>query len=119
MNRASGTCWSTSTLRWLRLAGKSRSEFDADSILQKAVLHDLSIVGEAAGRVSHTLQTLQTKHTGVPWRKISDARNFIQHEYFSLDLDIVWQTISYEFAPLRAQIEEILKTEFPGGTTSA
>jgi len=55
----------------------------------------------------------------VPWRKISDARNFIQHEYFSLDLDIVWQTISYEFAPLRAQIEEILKTEFPGGTTSA
>ena len=51
--------------------------------------------------------------------RISGASaHLLVHEYFSIDIDIVWQTASRDLVPLRAQIEEILMNEFPGGTTS-
>ncbi len=95
------------------IEGKDRSEFDANPVLQKAVLHDILIVGEAS---SHITSELQTKYPQVPWKDVRNFRNIIVHEYFSVDLDIVWDTATGDLAPLRSQIEAILNAEFPGGT---
>jgi uncharacterized protein with HEPN domain len=100
----------------LAVAGKLRSDFDADPILQKAVQYDLLTIGEATSNIS---EELRTKYSQVPWKAISGIRTILAHQYFSIDLDIVWQTATSDLAPLRAQIEEILNADFPGGTTSA
>jgi uncharacterized protein with HEPN domain len=97
------------------IEGKDRSEFDANPILQKAVLHDILNIGEASSYVS---PELQAKYPRVPWTDVRGFRNVVVHEYFSVDLDIVWQTALNDLVPLRAQIEEVLKVEFPSGTTS-
>jgi uncharacterized protein with HEPN domain len=49
----------------------------------------------------------------VPWRVITGFRNFIAHEYFSLDLAIVWPTIARDLPALKTQILEITNSEFP------
>jgi uncharacterized protein with HEPN domain len=55
----------------------------------------------------------------VPWNETRGLRNVLVHEYFSADPDIVWQTLQGDLVPLRLQIDEILKTEFPDETTPA
>lgn len=99
----------------LAIEGRARSGFDSDPVLQKAVQYDLMIIGEAASNIS---TPLPTKYPQVPWKEVCGLRNIIAHQYFSIDLDIILQTASSRLLPLRAQIEEILHTEFPKGTNS-
>lgn len=40
-------------------------------------------------------------------------RNFIAHEYFSLDSDIIWETVTTDVPSLEMQIAEILSKAFP------
>jgi len=94
----------------LALKNKTRLEFDADPTLQKAIQYDLLTIGEAASRIS---DALQSKYSQVLWKEICGIRTFLAHEYFSIDLDIIWQTATGDLASLRSQIEEILVTEFP------
>jgi uncharacterized protein with HEPN domain len=99
----------------LVMEGKRRADFAGDLLLRSAVLHHVQTVGEAASRIS---AEMQDKYPDVPWREISDTRNVIVHAYFSVDLDLIWQTISRDLLPLRSQIADILASEFPGHAKS-
>ncbi len=46
----------------------------------------------------------------IPWRQISGLRNRLTHEYFDVDLDVIWEIIIQDLPPLITQLEEILKT---------
>jgi uncharacterized protein with HEPN domain len=96
-------------------AGKDRSKFDADPLLQKAVLYDLQVIGEAASNIA---TPLRNRYSNVDWKGICGLRTILAHEYFAVDLDIIWQTLQGDLAPLRSQIQDILRTEFPGATPS-
>ncbi|MCU0254687.1 MAG: DUF86 domain-containing protein [Acidobacteria bacterium] len=41
------------------------------------------------------------------------VRSFVVHEYFGLDWAIVWETATKLVPALRAQIEQVLRAEFP------
>jgi len=67
-------------------AGKMRADFDHDRMLILAILKDLEIIGEAAGRVSR--ETKQ-RNSAVPWDEIVGMRNRLIHGYFDVNLDVV------------------------------
>jgi uncharacterized protein with HEPN domain len=90
--------------------GKTREDLSANPLLLSAVLHQLYVIGEAAAHVS---KEIKDRHPGVPWKVIYGFRNYIAHEYFSLDVDIVWQTVAQDVPELGSQIDQILRTEFP------
>jgi uncharacterized protein with HEPN domain len=92
------------------LGGRSRDTFLGDVTARAAVLHEFTVIGEAASRVS---ADLRSRHAEVPWAKIVAFRNFVVHEYFGLDWAIVWETATTLIPALRAQIEKILLGEFP------
>ena len=89
---------------------KTRENLAGDPLLLSAVLHQLYVIGEAAAHVS---TEIKDRHPGVPWKVIYGFRNYIAHEYFSLDVDIVWQTVAQDVPELRSWIDQILRTEFP------
>jgi uncharacterized protein with HEPN domain len=91
-------------------AGRNRDDLKKDLLLRSALLHQLFVIGEAATRLS---QQLKDKYSGVPWRAICGFRNFIAHEYFSLDSDIIWQTVIVDVPSLEKQVLEILSNEAP------
>jgi len=57
---------------------------------------------------------IKTRHLRIPWQAVAGFRNHIAHEYFSLDLDIVWRTIETDVPVLEANLRQILHTEAPG-----
>jgi uncharacterized protein with HEPN domain len=91
-------------------AASSEAAFIADEVLPAAVLHHLTVIGEAINRLS---PELRDRHPEVPWRQIVSVRHRIVHAYFDLDLQIVWTAAADEIPALRLQIASILAHEFP------
>jgi uncharacterized protein with HEPN domain len=91
------------------VAGTSEESFLNDEVLPAAVLHHLTVIGEAIGRLS---VELRARHPGVPWRQIIAVRHRIVHAYFDLDWQILWDAATEDIPELRRQIRHILTTEF-------
>ena len=73
----------------VHLAERDRERFLADVTRQAAVLHELTVIGEAAGRLS---EALRHDYPATPWEKVVAFRNVVIHEYFGLNWEIVWDT---------------------------
>ena len=78
---------------------------------RSAVLHEITVIGEAAGRVS---VELREQYPHVPWRYMSDTRNVIVHGYFGLEWPRIWQTVTRNIPPLKFQMQQIIANEFSG-----
>lgn len=89
------------------LIGKTKQDLYDDALLRFAVERQLEVIGEAA---NHLSDALKTQYSTVEWRKITAFRNFIIHEYFGIDLELVWSITQTNIAPLRLTIEEILSS---------
>jgi len=79
------------------MAGRQRSEFDADKMLLFAVVQALQIVGEAASKIS--LET-RSATPSVPWVQIVGMRNRLVHAYADINHDVVWKTVTEEIPAL-------------------
>jgi uncharacterized protein with HEPN domain len=79
-------------------------DFRTNELIQDAVVRELEIVGEAVRYVS---DATRRRHVDVPWSQISGMRNKLIHEYFGVDVDVVWKTITEDLPPLRKQLEKI------------
>lgn len=87
-----------------KVAGISRTDFDADENLRLAVTHLLQVVGEAARRVS---DECRRSHPSIPWPAIVGMRHKVVHDYLGVDEDVVWDTARNELPPLVAALEAI------------
>lgn len=83
-------------------------EFAADIKTVRAAAYEISIIGEAAARIP---DDVRARYPHVPWDKMQAIRNVIVHEYFRLDVGILWQTITQNLPPLAPMLREILEQE--------
>jgi uncharacterized protein with HEPN domain len=88
------------------VAGLSYAEFATDQKTQSAVLHAITIIGEAANRIP---SQIQTQYTAIPWRDIINMRHRLIHGYDVVLLHLVWGVIQADLPPLKAQIAAILE----------
>jgi len=84
--------------------------FLGDEVLTAAVLHHLTVIGEAISRLS---VELRRRCPDVPWRQIIGVRNRIVYAYFDPDWQILWDAAIGDIPALRGQVLSILATEFP------
>jgi uncharacterized protein with HEPN domain len=82
-----------------------RAAFDANAPLQSHIFRFVMIVGEAAAQLS---KTLKSRHPEVPWPKIEGMRHILVHDYFKVDLDILYTTARDDIPSLKPLIEAIL-----------
>lgn len=75
--------------------GKRRSSLDNNRLFLSAVLRELEIIGEAAGKIS---EKTKKKFPSLPWKELVGMRNRLIHAYFEVDHDIIWKTIR-EYLP--------------------
>ena len=87
------------------IQGMSANGFMADKKTVNAVIRSLEIIGEATGKIP---KDVRMRYPDVPWDEIIGMRNRLIHEYFGVDLDIVWQTIQDDLMPLETAIKAIL-----------
>lgn len=91
-----------------RTANMTFEEFKSNRTIIKAVLYDLGIIGEASRNIP---SEVQLRYPQIPWRLMGDMRNVIFHEYFQLELPIIWQTIQKNLISLRSQLQEVLDND--------
>ena len=84
--------------------------FHTSDLYQSAVLYQLTIVGEAVSRLSGSVKS---KYPEVDWFSISGFRNVIVHDYFSLNLEIVWHASNVDVLELVTHVSNILQQEYP------
>lgn len=85
--------------------GRKRADLDTDQLLLRALSMSTGIIGEAASQLD---DEFRQSYDSIPWRQIIGMRNFLFHEYFRVDPDILWQTVTRAVPPLIPQIESIL-----------
>ncbi|NJL98663.1 MAG: DUF86 domain-containing protein [Synechococcaceae cyanobacterium SM2_3_2] len=83
----------------------SFEEFCEDRRTMKAVLYSLAVIGEAAASLFPEVSELYPQ---IPWRQMRGMRNITVHEYFQVDLTIIWATIQSDLPPLYAALKEIV-----------
>lgn len=81
------------------------ASFVADTRTQDAVIKNLTVSGEAAGRVS---DAFRQAHPALPWRQMRGMRNILVHHYFGVNVTDVWETATGDLPSLMAQLAEIL-----------
>lgn len=91
-----------------RHTGGGRAAFERDELVQTWVLRHLQLIGEAARRLSGEVRT---QHPEVPWAAIVALRNFLVHDYFAVNLEIVWQVVDRDLPALRSQVEGVLRAQ--------
>ncbi len=69
------------------------------------MLLQLQIIGEAARSMN---STTHEQHPEISWRDMIDFRNLLVHEYFRVDLKLIWRIVEQELPKLKAQINLIV-----------
>ena len=78
------------------------ANFNADEKTQSAIIMQLMLIGEVSKKIS-----AQTKNSiNLPWKDIAGFRDKAVHDYFEVDLDIVWNTIITDIPFLKSELEK-------------
>lgn len=85
--------------------GKTFDDLIEDDMMYYAVVKNIEMMGEAANMLT---AEFQNAHPETPWKMVKGMRNYIVHEYFQIDNNVVWDVVSNELNPLREQIEKYL-----------
>jgi uncharacterized protein with HEPN domain len=84
----------------------SFEKFENTQMIQDAVVRNIEIIGEAAKNIS---KTCKDKSPEIPWKNIMSVRDRLIHEYFGVNLDIVWTIINDDLPDLIRQMKKALK----------
>jgi uncharacterized protein with HEPN domain len=82
-----------------------RDSFMADRMRQDAIIRKLQVVGEAVKKLS---DRAMQQHPEIPWKRIAGMRDRLTHDYFGVDLVLVWGVVERELSTLRAAVESLL-----------
>jgi len=85
--------------------GMDYDAFQHDIKTIKAVQLNFIVIGEAA---SHVPDVVQAAHPDIPWHLMRAIRNRLVHVYFSVDPQIVWDTIQHDLPPLTRHLRSLL-----------
>lgn len=89
-----------------KYAARGRDVFENDELVQTWIVHHLQILGEAAVRIS---EDFQNKHPDIPWSEIIGMRNILIHNYFGIDIDVVWLVIEKDLPELERNVKKLLE----------
>ena len=84
----------------------SFDQFKSDSKTVDAVIRNFEVIGEAATRLT---ENYKNNNPEIEWSHLRGFRNRIVHEYFGIDLEIVWHIIEENLPELLT----VLKNKYP------
>jgi uncharacterized protein with HEPN domain len=90
------------------VSGMTWEQFASDPKTQAAVLYTLTVVGEAARRVS---PAFRARHSQLPWPDMIGLRNRLVHEYDKIRLNVVWETLQTDLPKLLDAIQSVIDQE--------
>lgn len=81
--------------------------FLKNTFAQDAIVRNLEVLGEASQNLIRYHPDFVAQYPEVPWEKMYWMRNRISHGYFTIDFEIIWQTLEQDLPILQAQVQTI------------
>ena len=88
--------------------GKTFDDFIADDMMYYAVVKNIEIIGESSNMLT---EEFRNAHPDTPWKLVNGMRNYMVHEYFQVDNNVVWDVITGDLLLLEKQIIEYITEE--------
>lgn len=88
--------------------GMTAAEFEANAMAVDAVLYNFIVLGEAARAIP---ENDRPHYPEIPWRQVLSMRNFLTHQYPSVRLATVWDTLRDDLPTLERTLGELLESE--------
>jgi len=92
-----------------KYAAKGEKSFRENELIQNWIVHHLQVMGEASRTLS---EKFRNAHPEIPWQKIIGMRHVLVHDYFGIDLDIVWRVVTTDLSDFKHKIERVLQSLF-------
>lgn len=89
--------------------GMSYEEFLQEVKTQFAVVRAIEIIGEATKNIP---TSVRKKYPQIPWREIAGMRDKIVHEYFGLNLKVIWRTVNEDIPAVKPLFEKLREDYF-------
>ncbi|MBI2298158.1 MAG: DUF86 domain-containing protein [Armatimonadetes bacterium] len=89
-------------------AGMSAEAFENDHAIIDAVLHNVTVIGEA---VAHIPEEVRARHPEVEWRRLRETRNVVAHVYFAINIPRVWRYVHRGLPLAKSQLQKLLADE--------
>lgn len=86
-------------------AGLTFEKFESNEMVADAVVRNLEVIGEAA---RHIPDKLRAQYGEVAWHRVVGFRNIVIHEYFDVDLGIVWTIATTQLPTLKRVLRSML-----------
>lgn len=80
--------------------------FTKDRKTTNAVIRSIEVIGEATKKIP---QFIRNKYPSIPWKKMAGMRDKMIHEYFGIDIEILWKVVNDEIPPLKPLVRDVLK----------
>lgn len=81
-----------------------RSRFYDSHLVQDAVIRNLQTIAESTQRLSDGTRATEPE---VPWHAIAGFRNVLVHDYFEIDLEVVWSVVDQDLPRLVAAVDRM------------
>ena len=85
--------------------GRQRQDLDREPMLRQAIERNLEIISEASRRLP---AAIKTRHPDIPWPAIAAIGNVLRHEYYTVELDVIWRMATQDLRPLAAAVDALL-----------
>jgi uncharacterized protein with HEPN domain len=85
--------------------GLTFERFAWDDRTVDAVVRNLEIIGEAARQIP---SEVRERYPEVPWRRVIGLRNVVVHEYFAVDVEIVWTVVRRSLPELKEALRRMM-----------
>lgn len=86
--------------------GMTAESLDADILHKHATAYNIQIIGEAVYKLS---KEFKASHANTPWAAIEKMRHILVHDYFQVNMRIMWLVITEDLTPLKKQVSEYLE----------
>jgi uncharacterized protein with HEPN domain len=94
-------------IQWIRTytTGLTYESFQDDRKTVDAVVRNLEIIGEAVKQIP---ERVRDQHSDIDWKKIAGLRDILIHNYFGVDLELIWDVRQNKLDPLEKRVHQML-----------
>lgn len=86
--------------------GLTYVKFKKNNLVIDGVVRNLEIIGEA---VKNIPTAIKNKTSAIEWKKVAGLRDILTHEYFGIDIEIVWDIVKNKLPDLKKEVSSLLK----------
>ncbi|MGB9721564.1 MAG: DUF86 domain-containing protein [bacterium] len=84
--------------------GLEYEDFINSNLIQDGVIRQIEIIGEATKKLS---TEIRKKYPEMPWEDMAGMRDKLIHDYFGVDIDVVWNTVERDIPKLKNKLKDI------------